>query len=240
MTTIISTLQSEVKGTSSTPTMSSTNYQGGLVTHIKEPWECLEIENFLPKERWDTIKDLAKIELEKYYEWVEAPKKEYFNKENASRDKYNGYVTEDIIPETNRLFYEYDFGHRGYKGKLKKVIHWAIAPPHWSYPAHCDNRARVSTTIMYIGPEESDGTILHKNLSENDKGDHEKADLPSEYEYEIKWKPNKAFFHNTIPNVTWHSIRNSTNEPRITLNSFFVQEDLVSPGRCYSGKEIDI
>ncbi len=239
MTTVIGTLQSEMKGTSSTPTMSSTDYQGGLVTHIKDPWECVAIEDFLPKERWEVIKNLGQIHLEKYYE-IGVTTRDYEKPELAVRNKYSWYEDEDIIPETNELFYKYDLPYREYQGKLKKVVHWAIAPPHWSYPAHCDNRARISTTILYVSPEESDGTILHKNSSTNDEGDHEEADLPSDYTYELEWKPNKAFFHNCIPNKTWHSISNDTDSPRITLNSFFVQEDLVLPNRIYSGHEITI
>lgn len=240
MTTIVRTLQSEMKRTRSTPTMSSTNDKRRLYSHINEPWLGLEITNFLSPERWKVIRDLADIQLEKYYEWLEAPKKVYFNKANASRDKYNCYVDEDIIPETNELFKEFDFPVRPYEGELKKVIHWAIAPPNWSYPAHCDNRARISTTIFYVGPEKSDGTVLCKNPSSNDKGDHEAADKPDLYTKEIQWEPNKAFFHNPIPNETWHSIKNTTNEPRITLNTFLVQENLVAKGRCYTGHEITI
>ena len=211
------------------------------INHVKDPWECYVFDNFLSPERWKEIRNLADIQLEKYYEWTNSPRKKvYKNKSYVSRDKYSCYVDEDIIPETNSLFHDYVLPHRPYEGKLKKVVHWAIAPPYWSYPAHCDNRARISTTILYVGPEETDGTILHKNLSNNDNGDHEKANMPSEYETEIKWEPNKAFFHNTIPNKTWHSISNSTDKPRITLNSFFVQENLVSKGREYTGHEIDI
>ena len=200
----------------------------------------MEITNFFSPERWKVIRDLADIQLEKYYEWLEEPKKEYFHKGYASRDKYNCYVDEDIIPETNELFNRFDFPHKPYEGKLKKVVHWSVARPGWSYPPHCDNKARISTTIIYIGPDKGDGTILCKNPSTNDKGDHEAADRPSIYTKKLEWKPNKAFFHNSIHNETWHSIENTTDEPRITLNAFMVQENLVAKGRCYSGHEIAI
>tara|TARA_B100001093_G_scaffold480006_1_gene509498 strand:- start:3451 stop:4092 length:642 start_codon:yes stop_codon:yes gene_type:complete len=209
------------------------------IIHIEKPWECYAFENFLSPERWETIRELGQNHLKKFYE-VGATTKNYEKKELEVRNKYSYYESEDIIPETNELFYKYDLPHRGYEGKLKKIIHWAIAPSKWTYPPHCDNKARISTTILYVDPLKSDGTILHKNLSKNDEGDHEEASDPSEYTYELEWKPNKAFFHNSIPNLTWHSIRNSYDEPRITLNSFFVQEDLVLKNRIYSGCEIDI
>ena len=54
-------------------------------------------------------------------------------------------------------------------------INWAIAPPDWYYPTHIDNRSRISTSILYVSPDESDGTIIAKNPSVNDLGDHEAA-----------------------------------------------------------------
>ncbi len=173
--------------------------------------------------------DLAEIELDKYN-----------SSERTRSGHYVNFLDEDIIPETNNLFNDFDFPHRPYKGKLKKLVQWAISPSGWNYPPHCDNRSRISTTIIYIGPEKSDGTILHKNFSTNDRGDHEAAKYESLYTKEIDWKPNKAFFHNSIPNKTWHSIKNTHSEPRITLNAFLVQPDLVAKDRCYSDHMITL
>ena len=200
------------------------------INYVTDPWECVEIEDFLPEYRWKEIQGLAKIELDEYYS----------SNTKEKSGHYVNFLDEDIIPETNNLFNDFDLPHRGYKGKLKKLVHWAVSPPGWSYPAHCDNKSRISTSIMYVSPENSDGTILHKNVSQNDGGDHEKADLPSTYTCKLDWKPNKVFFHNSIPNKTWHSIQNSTDLPRVVLSSFLVQEDLILPNRNYSGHEISI
>tara|TARA_B100000575_G_C22851601_1_gene498259 strand:- start:27 stop:638 length:612 start_codon:yes stop_codon:yes gene_type:complete len=200
------------------------------INYITDPWECVEIEDFLPEDRWEKIQELAKIELDNYNSSMTRQR----------RGHYVNYLHEDIIPETNSLFTDISLPHREYQGKLKKLVHWTISKPDWYYPPHCDNRSRISTSILYVSPDNSDGTILHKNISENDKGDHEKANLPSTYTCELSWKPNKVFFHNSIPNKTWHSIQNTTNTPRIVLCSFLVQEDLVLPNRPYSGYEISI
>lgn len=200
------------------------------INYVTDPWKCVEIENFLPSDRWKEIEKLAKLELDKYYS----------STTRQRRGHYVNYLSEDIIPETNSLFTDIPLPHREYKGKLKKLVHWAIARPGWYYPAHCDNKSRISTSILYVSPENSDGTILHKNVSKNDKGDHEKADLPSTYTFKLDWRPNKVFFHNSIPNKTWHSIQNTTDIPRIVLSSFLIQEDLVLPNRPCSGYEISI
>jgi len=201
------------------------------INYVTDPWKCVEIENFLLRDRWREIQELAKIELDKYYSSTA---------NRQRRGHYVNYLREDIIPETNSLFTDIPLPHRKYKGKLKKLVHWAIAQPGWSYPTHCDNKSRISTSILYVSPENSDGTILHKNVSKNDKGDHEKADLPSTYTFKLDWRPNKVFFHNSIPNETWHSFKNTTDTPRITLSSFLIQEDLVLPNRPCSGYEISI
>ena len=143
-------------------------------------------------------------------------------------------------PETNELFFKYQLPDRGYKGDLKKILHWAISPPDWKYPTHCDAKARVSTSVLYVAPEEMDGTVMHKNRSTNDNEDHGEADLPSEYEYEIPWKPNKLFYHNSIPNKTWHSIQNTHDQNRIVLISFFVQADKVPNNRNFSDQLLNI
>ena len=225
--------------TRSTPSSASTNNQRSLFKHVKEPWEYVVIDNFLSPERWQTIKNLAAIELEKYEHWS-ADEKIYFNKANKPRNKYTSYLEEDILPECNDLFFNLDLPHRGYQGKLKKILHWAISPPHWYYPTHIDNRSRISTSILYVSPDESDGTVIARNPSTNDDGDHIAADQEDHYNYMTDWKPNSLFFHNPIPNVSWHAIKNTTDKPRVTLNSFYVQPDLVTTGRCYSDYILDI
>ena len=197
------------------------------ITFIRQPWDCYTIENFLPPERWKTIKQLAQVELDNF-------------KPNARRGQMVTFCEEDILPETNELFFKHLLPHRGYKGELKKILHWAISPPDWHYPTHCDAKARVSTSVLYVAPEEMDGTVMHKNYSTNDNQDHGPADRPSEYEYEIPWQPNKLFYHNSIPNKTWHSIQNTHKTNRIVLISFFVQADLVPAGRNFSDHLLNI
>lgn len=197
------------------------------LTYIKEPWECYTFENFLSPDRWKTIRELAQIELDNC-------------KLNTTRGQMVTFCEEDILPETNELFFKYKLPDRGYKGDLKKILHWAVSPPNWKYPTHCDAKARVSTSVLYVAPEEMDGTVMHKNRSTNDNEDHGEADLPSEYEYEIPWKPNKLFYHNSIPNKTWHGIQNTHDENRIVLISFFVQADKVPKGRNFSDRLLNI
>jgi len=197
------------------------------IIHIEKPWECYAFENFLSPERWETIRELAQVQLDNF-------------KPNVRRGQMVSFCDEDILPETNELIYKYKLPNRGYEGKLKKILHWAISPPDWYYPTHCDAIGRVATSILYIAPEECDGTVLHKNLSKNDNADHNAAELPSEYQHEVKWKPNTLFHHQCVPNKTWHSIQNTRKTNRIVLTSFLVQPDLLPKNRNFSDQLLDI
>jgi len=199
------------------------------VTHRYDPWHCLEVEDFLPPDRFEEIKKLAMIEYAEFEKTgVNSVYTDHKTKDYTSRSKYTRFLTEDIVPETNQ-FFEMLPEHRGYTGELKKLVHWAITPENFNYPTHIDNASRINTCTYYIWPEYETGTILCKNPSKNDDGDHVKADEDSDYEVEVEWKPNKLFVHNSVPNKTWH--RYASKKPRIVLSVFLVQPDLIRSNR---------
>tara|TARA_B100000902_G_scaffold198084_1_gene189040 strand:- start:665 stop:1237 length:573 start_codon:yes stop_codon:yes gene_type:complete len=177
----------------------------------------MEIEDLLPTPKFEKIQNLARIELDKY-------KKEGTN---TYMGQYVRWLDEDILPETNKVFDM--LPRRESTGTLKKLLHWAITPANSSYPTHIDNKTRLSTVAFYVAPENNVGTIVCENSSTNDNGDHNPPNLPSKNEYELTWKPNKAFVHCSGPKK-WHRMR-SNNQDRIILSSFLVQPDLIINGR---------
>ena len=208
------------------------------VTHRYDPWHCLEVEDFLPPDRFEEIKKLAMIEYAEFEKTgVNSVYTDHKTKDYTSRSKYTRFLTEDIVPETNQ-FFEMLPEHRGYTGELKKLVHWAITPENYNYPIHIDNASRINTCTYYIWPEYETGTILCKNPSKNDDGDHVKADEDSDYEVEVEWKPNKLFVHNSVPNKTWH--RYASKKSRIVLSVFLVQPDLIRSNRNQHQYLLDI
>ena len=208
------------------------------VTHRYDPWHCLEVEDFLPPDRFEEIKKLAMIEYAEFEKTgVNSVYTDHKTKDYTSRSKYTRFLTEDIVPETNQ-FFEMLPEHRGYTGELKKLVHWAITPENYNYPIHIDNASRINTCTYYIWPEHETGTILCKNPSKNDDGDHVRADEDSDYEVEVEWKPNKLFVHNSVPNKTWH--RYASKKPRIVLSVFLVQPDLIRSNRNQHQYLLDI
>ena len=199
------------------------------INHHNKPWHHLQVDNFLPPNRFAEIKTLAFYEYETYKRTgTNSVYTDHKGNDYTSRKKYTRFLTHDIIPETNQ-FFDMLPEHRGYKGELKKLVHWAITPENYNYPIHIDNASRINTCTYYIWPEEETGTILCKNPSRNDDGDHIKADKDSDFEIEVEWKPNKLFVHNSIPNKTWH--RYASKKERIVLSIFLVQPDLIKTNR---------
>ena len=189
----------------------------------------MQVDNFLPPNRFAEIKTLAFYEYETYKRTgTNSVYTDHKGNDYTSRNKYTRFLTHDIVPETNQ-FFDMLPEHRGYKGELKKLVHWAITPENYNYPIHIDNASRINTCTYYIWPEEETGTILCKNPSRNDDGDHIKADKDSDFEIEVEWKPNKLFVHNSIPNKTWH--RYASKRERVVLSVFLVQPDLIKKNR---------
>ena len=208
------------------------------VTHRYDPWHYIEVENFLSPERFAEIKRQALIELEEFKnKGANSVYTDHKTEDYTSRNKYAKWLKEDIVPETNQ-FFEMLPEHRGYKGKLKKLLHWAITPDNFNYPTHIDNASRINTCTLYVHPEKEIGTILCNNPSKNDDGDHIKANEKSVYEREVEWKTNKLFVHNSIPNKTWH--RYSSKKRRIVLCAFLVQPDLLISNRNQHEYLLDI
>ena len=157
------------------------------ITHKYDPWHHIEVENFLSPDRFTEIKKLALKELEEFKNTgVNSVYTDHKTRDYTSRNKYAKWLKEDIIPETNQ-FFDMLSEHRGYQGKLKKLLHRAITPENFNYPTHIDNASRINTCTYYIYPENEIGTILCKNFSRNDDGDHVKADQKSVYEREVEW-----------------------------------------------------
>ena len=184
-----------------------------------DPWQYLTVDNFLSPDRWKEFQRLADIEMKSYLD----------SQELTPSGKWIRWVDEDILPESNVLHKEMERFREPPKN-VKKIMHWAVCPPHYTMPMHCDYDARFFTAVLYINPSESYGTILCKNDSEYN--DHEKRNTTFDsnmYEKEVPWKQNKIFCFNNLPK-SWHYYKAGA-EPRIIIQSFFVDLDKMVEGK---------
>ena len=153
-----------------------------------DPWQYLTIDNFLSTDRWEEFQRLADIEMNAYHE----------REGLTPSGKWIRWVDEDILPETNVLHKEMERFREPPKN-VKKIMHWAVCPPNYTMPMHCDYDARFFTAVYYINPPKSYGTILCKNNSEYN--DHDKRNTSfdtNEYELEVSWQQNKIFCFNIL------------------------------------------
>lgn len=75
---------------------------------------------------------------------------------------------------------------------------------------HDENPFKVLNIVVYLHPEESEGTRLFTNNSIDS------------YVTSIEWKENRAFLTYPIKGKSWHNWQHLNSDiPRITLNMFF-------------------
>ena len=185
-----------------------------------EPWQYLTVENFLPPDRWEHFQRLAYLEMKAYHE----------REGLTPSGKWIRWIDDDIMPESNVLHKKMKRFREPPKN-VKKIMHWAVCPPNYRMPMHCDYSARFFTAVFYINPPQSFGTIVCKNDSEyNDFGKGRNTSFDTnEYEKEVSWQRNKIFAFNNLPKA-WHYYKAGA-EPRIIIQSFFVDVDKIVKGK---------
>lgn len=87
-----------------------------------------------------------------------------------------------------------------------------------SYPIHDEGGRKIFSTVIYMMPNESIGTVIY--------------DKDQNYFGEIEWKPNRALQFAGIKNTTWHSYHAPEKRVRVTINVFVCRNEF--PPRDYS------
>jgi len=155
-------------------------------------WEYKVIDNFFPECVFQDIKELADREKDNLRQFGY----------NTKSGHYVRWTHENLIPSLVDHFHEFEVKRKYHA--IVKAEHWSIHPPNFYYPKHIDAGHRIMTSVLYIHPEDNNGTVLYD-------GDEVK---------EIEWKPNRLFLHCSLDNVTYHDYRAS--KQRITYNCFYI------------------
>ena len=74
------------------------------------------------------------------------------------------------------------------------VLNLQSTPPNFSFPVHLDDRRKVLSGVVYLKPNLSTGTFIHKGLD----------DVSGK---EVPWAVNRAFFFSRTPTDSWHSYK---------------------------------
>ena len=161
-----------------------------------KPWPHVIIDNFLPRDKFAELNEMA-LEKASYDEL----------KPCLDYDPYEGH--HDFMQYLEVM------PHRPYKS-LKKLVHFALTPANTLYKLHCDIESKILSAILYLGPEENNGTGLYY------------GDSLDQYAKMSMWKPNRMFIFCGVTGTTWHNFSANHNN-RYTLNWFLVNGEHNNP-----------
>lgn len=151
------------------------------------------IDNFLKPEHLTYLQSLlGNLEPKPDYPTSFRSRKSYSDSENAIPRKKLIELEENYFPRAMEIL--------GFLAPKKLDLVEDVAfnlqstPPNFSYPIHLDANEKVLSGVVYLQPNVSTGTFLHKNLQ----------DTAGE---EIPWAVNRAMFFSRTPSDSWHSYR---------------------------------
>lgn len=169
------------------------------VTISNDPWFYISIDNFLPQEQFEKLREGA-LDVD-------------VMEDKVSRQLFN-YDPTPTIEKLIRTFLKaketMGVDVRSYS-ELKKFIHYAITPPNFEHQMHIEAPFKIMSAVLYLGPEKNIGTRLYKTPDDKNP-------------VEVEWKPNRLFVFCGYDH-TWHDY--ASTETRYTYNYFLVDPNVV-------------
>ena len=123
----------------------------------------------------------------------------------------------EIFPHTHECalsvspysMFKYFDHHRQYE-KLSHYVEVNVILDGYDYPIHDENPRKILSIVNYVAPEQATGTLIYT--------------VDKQFVKEVEWKQNRALIFPGITDVTWHAYRVEPKKPRITLNTFLVND----------------
>lgn len=165
---------------------------------VDRPWPHLVIENYYSDEVFDVLRSEAKRFVKGNVD-VTTRKQAFAMPENQTlRDCIDSRpLTEDMLAKFP--------SHRPYSAlNLFWEVNFLIGP--FKYPIHDESSRKVLSCVVYVDPDENNGTYLYNE----DKT----------FNRQVSWKPNTALIFPAIDGVTWHDYDCPKGKYRVTVNQF--------------------
>ena len=160
---------------------------------VNEPWKHYIVENFLEV---DDFKELEK--------WVDSlPNAE-------PKDRYNEWVTDSskVVKAKERfenLLSEINFVPRI---PYRIEVEYNSVGQDYDYPIHTDSPDKFVTLVLYVSPEDNQGTRIHN--------------FDKTFHSEVKWKKNSGLLFE-IKDDTFHTYKSKFSS-RKTINIICLEE----------------
>lgn len=165
---------------------------------VDRPWPHLVIENYYSDEVFDVLRSEAKRFVKGNVD-VTTRKQAFAMPENQTlRDCIDSRpLTEDMLAQFP--------SHRPYSAlNLFWEVNFLLGP--FNYPIHDESSRKVLSCVVYVDPDENNGTYLYNE----DKT----------FNRQVAWKPNTALIFPAIDGVTWHDYDCPKGKYRVTVNQF--------------------
>lgn len=178
------------------------------ITKVNEPWPYLIIDDTFPQDVFDELKKevdkrLAFMDPRQSVEHYELSDVDFHEIPSAKRmlDSYN---VRDLIEMFDQK--------RSLKPASEMIRSCQVSMSrNYVCPVHDESFRKILSSVTYLGPEKSTGTLIYRT--------------ETEYVTEIEWKPNRSIVFCGINDVTWHGYK-ADDEVRITLNQFLYDPDV--------------
>jgi len=197
------------------------------------PWPHSIIDNYYPTELFDNMKveltQFAELQMKKIQEGsIEKITSYRFNRcsiNGAQGWKCCNTHKFKLFPKTTKCLdsrsinikdLEYFPNYRKYNtANTRTVITMVFSETDVSNVIHYDGLDKIFTSVTYVSPIISKGTILY--------------DTNKEYVKEVEWFPNRALFFAPETDKTWHSYKTLPGSFRIAITEFIRNTDSTDP-----------
>lgn len=174
------------------------------VSFCNDPWPHAIIDDFLPADDFQIIKDyvLSRYDLNSVREAII---------ENHTQTVIYNILAPKVLELKDKYLEQLNYGSKEIPARSKPLIELRICPPGFVYKKiHCDAVEKIMSTVLYITPEQSNGTELYGTRDVESLSDI------------VTWRENRALIfvgqNNPLIQGTWHNYRNTTNLARATAN----------------------
>lgn len=181
------------------------------LTEFNDPWQFWVVDNFFKLETYNKLLQIANNKTSNVWAVIDKSdgNKIYSNKaELPNLSKKNSCHLTEVKPIINYI-------QDTVKEKLSsdiyqnyKVISDLVeCEPNYYYHTHRDHTDKKVSIIVYLSPEDGDGTTL----VDSDKKT-----------YEVKWRKNRAVLFRRN-DQSYHFYRNTKNQTRLSLNIYLCE-----------------
>lgn len=163
-----------------------------------DPWPHIVIHNYYDDEVFKVLRKEAKRFVRDNVDTTTRKQAFDFPKSDIIKDCINSRpLSEKMLSNFTQ--------HRSYeKLNLFWEVNFLLGP--FRYPIHDESSRKVLSCVVYIDPEENNGTYLY--------------DKNKKFSRQVDWKPNTALIFPAIDGVTWHDYDCPKGKYRITVNQF--------------------